>query len=221
MNKLNKTLEIFIIGAISFALLFIWDSEIVYPVKLFVVLIHEINHAIAAVLTGGTVKSIKLSMDLSGYTITKGGNLIAIAAAGYLGSIVTGALLFLSSENKKLRLWLSSILAVIILILSVNLIEGGIQTFFGLLVSLILFLISRILNENINYYFFRVLGVISCFYVIADIKQDLLTTSLRETDTQVLEYLTGIPALLFGFIWFLIAIGVVFFVLKKSYIKKS
>ena len=68
---------------------------------------------------------------------------------------------------------------------------------------------------------FKLLGIISGFYVIADIKQDLLTTSLRETDTQVLEYLTGFPALLFGFIWFAISIGVVVIVFRKSYLKKN
>lgn len=221
MLKSNKKIEIFVIIVVTVLLLSIWDSKIVYPVKLFVVLIHEINHTFAAVLTGASVKNIMLSMNLSGYTITEGGNLIIIASAGYLGSVFIGALLFLSSENKKLRIWLSSILAAVILILSVNLIEGGIQTFFALLVSLILFLIPRFLNENINYYFFRFLGIISCFYVIADIKQDLLTTSLRETDTQVLEYLTGIPSIIFGIVWFLISIGVVIYIIKKSYMKKN
>lgn len=59
------------------------------------------------------------------------------------------------------------------------------------------------------------IGLTSCFYIISDIKQDLLTTTLRETDTQIIEYLTGIPALAIGFFLFLLSILLVGFLIKK------
>jgi hypothetical protein len=77
------------------------------------------------------------------------------------------------------------------------------------------------MSERVNYYFFRILGLVSCLYIIVDIKQDLLTTSLRETDTQILEYLIGIPAFLIGGIWFIISLFVVYLLIKKSYFQKN
>ena len=65
------------------------------------------------------------------------------------------------------------------------------------------------------------IGLTSCFYVVADIKQDLLTTTLRETDTQILEYLTGVPALAIGFFLFLLSILTVGILLKNIYSTKS
>lgn len=63
-----------------------------YPVSLFVTLIHEVCHALAAVLSGGTVVDLRVSRDLSGLTITQGGLVPAIASAGYVGASIIGAL---------------------------------------------------------------------------------------------------------------------------------
>jgi len=219
----NKKTELILIIIISFISLFFWDTEIVYPIKLFIVLIHEINHVMAAILTGGGAKSIILNIDLSGSTITYGGNQIIIAAAGYLGSLLIGAILYLSSFNKKLWKWISKAIAIIITIVSINLIQGGLQIFLSLVIAAIFFFLPIYLSKNINEIFLKLLGLTSCLYVIADIKQDLLTTSLRETDTQILEYLTDIPSLLIGFIWFLISIIIVYGLIRISFrnIKKS
>ena len=49
----------FVLGFAAFfaALWFLWDTSIVYPLKIFVVLLHEISHAIASVATGGVDQS--------------------------------------------------------------------------------------------------------------------------------------------------------------------
>jgi len=37
-----------------------WDTPFVYPIKIFVVFLHELGHALAALLTGGQVVSIQI-----------------------------------------------------------------------------------------------------------------------------------------------------------------
>ena len=125
-------------GVISLVLLslLLWETPFIYPIKLFIVIIHEINHAIMTIITGGSVKSIRFTFDLSGTTITNGGNLILIAAAGYIGSLLIGTLLYLSAINLVLRKWLTIGLAIIIFIIAVILIEGGLQIFLTILIAL-------------------------------------------------------------------------------------
>jgi len=43
--------------------LVLWDTFVVYPFRLFVVLFHEISHGLAAVVTGGSIVSIGLRFD--------------------------------------------------------------------------------------------------------------------------------------------------------------
>lgn len=221
MKKVENKNELSILIGFSFVALLFWDSIIVYPIKFFIVLIHEINHGLMAILTGGSIHSIIITSNLSGITNTIQGNAIFIASAGYLGSLVWGLLLVISANKEKLQLYLCTIISTIIFIVAVNIIEDGFFTFLSIVFSLIFFILPRYVNKKITPYILKFLGIVSCFYVIADIKQDLLTSSIRETDTQILEYLTGLPAILIGLLWFIISIALLFLVLKQSYFSKN
>ena len=88
-----------IAAALSVALWFIPFAWILtYPFQLFVTFIHEGGHALAAVLTGNSVRSLSVSLDTSGLTetLTPQGGLFSqlfISSAGYLGAMAFGALL--------------------------------------------------------------------------------------------------------------------------------
>lgn len=71
-------------------------SLALYPFSLFVTLLHETGHALAATITGGVVDSIQVASDLSGLTTTSGGTEELIAPAGYLGATVAGAAILLT-----------------------------------------------------------------------------------------------------------------------------
>jgi len=60
---------------------------------MFVIAFHEFSHAMAAVLTGGRVKSISLDPHEGGVTHMLGGKSAITLPAGYLGSSLIGALL--------------------------------------------------------------------------------------------------------------------------------
>lgn len=74
-----------VVGALPFG------SYALYPFSLFTTLLHESSHALAAVLTGGSVDSLAISPNLSGVTMISGGSEPAIAPAGYLGAALAGA----------------------------------------------------------------------------------------------------------------------------------
>ena len=74
-----------------------WDTALIKPFRFFVVLVHEVNHAAAALITGGEVLEIRTHWNESGHTLTKGGFFPLISAAGYVGSALWGALLMYTS----------------------------------------------------------------------------------------------------------------------------
>lgn len=72
-----------------------FGSYVLYPFSLFVTLVHESWHAVAAVASGGAVRSLEISSNFSGVTSISGGWRVLIAPAGYLGSTVVGVLLLI------------------------------------------------------------------------------------------------------------------------------
>ena len=61
-------------GLFFTALWLLWGTPVVYPLKIFVVLLHELSHAMAVWATGGTVDSITLDPRQGGATYFTGGN---------------------------------------------------------------------------------------------------------------------------------------------------
>src|SRR5256714_4295277 len=84
-------------AAISIALWFIPFAEILsYPFRIFVTFIHEGGHALAALVTGNSVRSLSVAVNASGETYTSQGGTFSqmlVASAGYLGAMTYGAVL--------------------------------------------------------------------------------------------------------------------------------
>ncbi len=83
--------------AITLVLWFIPFAEyLVYPVRLFATFIHETSHALIAILTGGSVQSLTISMDGSGAVYSAPSGMIGAlltSSAGYLGTTAFGVLM--------------------------------------------------------------------------------------------------------------------------------
>lgn len=201
--------------------LFLWNTPIIFPIKFFVILLHEINHALIAVITGGSVNKIVIDINLSGFTVIKGGNQFLIAISGYVGSLIWGTVLILRKKYTLLNFITFRLLPAIILIMGIKYIESGYYTFFALLSSLLLFLISTIKYDQLKNIILQSVGLISCLYVITDIKDDLITTSLRETDAQIIEYITGVNSVFVGFSVLLISLILVVFVIRIYFKSKT
>ena len=64
-----------------------WEYPILYPLKLLVVFFHESSHALATLLTGGSVQELVINKDQGGHVISQGGNLFIVLSAGYIHTI--------------------------------------------------------------------------------------------------------------------------------------
>jgi len=56
---------------------------------------HELSHGLAATVTFGWMKRIKLNWDGSGYCVTRGGLRIPVLLAGYMGAVIAGMAIYL------------------------------------------------------------------------------------------------------------------------------
>lgn len=106
----SRTLLLVAAGLVA-ALMFVpYGYLAVYPFRLFGTFIHEVGHAVAAVVTGGYVESMIVNLDTSGYVKSGGGIRPIVASAGYLSSVAVGAALLFAGRR---RAWAQKTLVVV------------------------------------------------------------------------------------------------------------
>jgi hypothetical protein len=86
--------------------LVLWQMQglffLAYPFRLFVTMIHELGHGMAAVLTGGSFVRFEVTRRGAGLAWTSGGSRFFIIQAGYLGTALFGAgLLYLTHRVRR------------------------------------------------------------------------------------------------------------------------
>ena len=123
--KQKKQLEYGIVLGFLFLAFFFWNSFFIYPIKLFVILTHEMSHGLAAILTGGQLDSILITSSLGGESRTIEGNKFVITSAGYLGSLLFGVALFIAGHKEKFRKTVSVLLAILLILFAANFLEGN------------------------------------------------------------------------------------------------
>jgi len=193
-----------------------WESPLMFPLKVFVVFIHEISHGLAAVLTGGAIESIRLTANEGGLCVTRGGSRFLTLSAGYLGSLFFGSLLVLAAARSRRDRALVALLGLLLLAVTLLFVRTAFGFAYGLAVSGALILAARKLPESVSDAILKVLGAMSCLYAVWDIASDVLLRDVPESDAQALARLTGIPALLWGLLWIGVAIVVTALTLWKS-----
>lgn len=221
MTKKNqKILHLSAVFGILLISFFAWNTLFLFPIKIFVVLLHEMSHGIVAVFTGGKIISIEVTEYLGGITTTEGGNIILIASSGYLGSVAIGTLLFYSSFDKKLSIWFTTGLAILLVIFTANFLIGTISQITAILAAVILIISPRYFNAIVNQILLQAIGLVSVFYVLIDMKEDLLSGNAYQTDSNLLESLTSIPSSFIAIFWISISTIVIYFLVKKLVMAK-
>ena len=222
--KLSKSqrqqIEFSILAIITMFSFFFWNSYLIYPIKIFVVLSHEISHGLATIFTGGKLQSILLTSTLGGASYTIGGNKFIIASAGYLGSLTFGAALFISGYDSRIRKVVGIILTIILVLFAANFMSGSLGRIISVVFALLFIILPFYTDELINSYFFKIFGLISIFYVVIDIKEDLFSDIYRPSDAQFISEITSLPVMFWSIFWFLISIAVIVYLVRWG-IKKG
>jgi Peptidase M50B-like len=202
------------------ALWFLWNTPVVYPLKVFVVMLHEISHGIAAVATGGAIRNIQIDFNEGGSCLCPGGNAFITLSAGYLGSLAWGAGLLVLALGKprrhKITLMLIGAFLSVVTLLYVRNVFG---VFFGLAAGFALIGAARTLPTAINKGILTVLGLTSCLYAILDIKSDVIDRPDAHSDAYMLAQLTHVHTLVWGGLWIVIALVVSGLLLRRIWRK--
>jgi len=201
---------IFLLGLIIIG----WEYPILYPLKLLVVFFHESSHAIATLLTGGTVKELVINQDQGGYVISQGGNRFIILSAGYIGSLLWGVIIYMASVKSHYDKAIMAVLGISILIITLVLSRSIFSWLFGLLSGGAMLLMARYLAEKYNDFVLRLIGLTSMMYAPLDIYSDTISRSYLQSDAYSLAEYTGGTTLLWGSIWIIISVVVIFYCLK-------
>jgi hypothetical protein len=213
MKAPRRRLVLPLLLGVAFVVLF--DSPFVYPFRLFVVFLHEVSHAIAAVLTGGRVVSIGLGADEGGVCVTRGGWPFVILNAGYLGSLLWGAAFLRLGERPR------NAPAVLGVIGAVTLVAAAlyVRTPFGLAYTvgagLVLLLVAAKLPAGASEVLLAAIGAMSVLYAVADITSDVLRRYAAQSDAAALARLTHVPAVVWGVLWIALSLAVLAALLRR------
>jgi len=190
----------------------------VYPLKIFVVLLHEISHAVVAVATGGTIERIVLDPNQGGVCYCPGGNAFATLSAGYLGSLAWGGLLVSAAQAKRINSrWVTGAAGVLVVALTLAYVRSTFGFGFGIAFGLVLILGALRLSVAINQGVLLTLGLTSCLYAILDIKSDVLDRPELQSDAAMLGDLTGIHTVVWGSLWITLAVLASAWLFHQSY----
>lgn len=220
MEEITKRRVRFLAGfALYFvALWFLWNTPIVYPLKLFVVLLHEISHGIAAVSTGGAIQSIVLSPNEGGLCVCGGGNAFLTLSAGYLGSLFWGAAILTAARGRgRVPQFATMAIGALVIVVTVLYVRNIFGVLFGAVCGGGLIMAGRYLPVNGTASLLTTLGLTSCLYAILDIKSDIIDRPFIESDAHMLAQLTGIPTLAWGLLWVAIALAFSAWFFRWSY----
>ena len=206
-------------GLFFAALWLLWNTPVVFPLKIFVVLLHEASHAIAAVGTGGTLDRITLDPRQGGVTHFTGGNAFVALNAGYLGSLAWGGLLFTAARAKRIRSdWVNGLVGASVILLTVFFVRSAFGIAFGVVFGLAMVVASRQMGHEMNRRLLLTLGLTSALYAILDIKSDVLDRpELTQSDAAVLADMLGVSTLAVGVVWIAIAIAFAVWLMTRAY----
>ncbi len=195
-----------------------WDTVLVYPLKIFVVLLHEVSHAVAAVATGGRVERIVLDPQQGGACYCPGGSAFLTLSAGYLGSMVWGGLLLELARLRRVRAGLVvGGVGTAVATLSLLYVRSLFGLLFGIAFGGALLLSGRYLAGGVNRRILEVLGLTSVLYALWDIKSDVLERPHLPSDAAMLSELTGIPTVAWGVLWIALALLGAAYFLHRGY----
>ena len=214
--------------ALFVVVLILWPIPIINPIKLLVVLFHELSHVFAAYATGGVVFGIAIDPGGAGATLGMRGNEILIVAAGYVGSLFIGYVLYgLSAVWKPIEVW-----AVLFLLCCISPLFGWLNDFTAFFAygTIILMFFCFLLSEGIKKFLLRLIATTCCLYPVIDVMGEYLQEKADGfmikgesvgSDVSQLAALTGIPEIYIAIFWITTGLTMVYVLIRWASHKEA
>ncbi|MEJ6391807.1 M50 family metallopeptidase [Gymnodinialimonas sp. 2305UL16-5] len=202
--------------ALTVAVFLLWSTPIVLPLKLLVVLFHELSHGLVAILTGGEILSLSVNIQQGGLAITRGGSRFLILTAGYLGSLGIGvALLLIALRTKADRMVLGGLGAIILVVL-VLYVRDPVAMGICLATAAAMLAAARYLSQQACDLMLRLIGLSSMIYVPYDIFDDTLRRASLNSDARMLAEEFGGTTMMWGGLWLILSLVAIQWCLRRG-----
>ena len=173
----------------------LWDSVAMKPFRIFVVMVHEVCHAAATLMTGGEVLEIRTQPNESGHTLSKGGFFPLITAAGYVGSAMLGALLIYTGTLPRVQRFILLVIGATTMLMTMAYTPVGEMDFFLGIFGGLIFVSLSIKSSRAAMIGATWLGTLLCLYSLYDFRTDLWMYP-ESTDAGILARGLGLPSIL-------------------------
>lgn len=223
MKLTDGKIQLFHLALLLAGAFIFWNTIFIYPIKLFVVMLHEMSHGLMAVAFGGEIIEIQIDERIGGYCKFRmepsfWGSFMT-ASAGYLGSLFWGSLILLLAVKSERDKYITLVIGIVLVILSYYVLQSG--ELFGTAMTAGLALFMLIAFKYFGAFFhdlwLKFLGITSCAYVILDIKDDLIDRSNVGSDADSIAELIGQSSVSIGIAWMVIAVINLYFILRYIY----
>jgi hypothetical protein len=222
-----------------------YAEYLVYPIRLFVTFIHEASHALVALVTGGAVQSLSIRPDTSGVVYSAPSGMIGgllTSSAGYLGTTAFGVLLLFlirkSISPQKILLFTGAFVGIITLFFGVlapmfNIFSLQVPFYTvlftilsGSLMAFGLVLLAAYSSPRVANFAVAFLAVQCLLNALSDLKTLFFINasfggSEIQNDAANMYAATGLPGLVWVFIWMgisilMISLGLRFYAVAKN-----
>ena len=195
--------------ALSALVIVFFRSAPVFPLRLLVVLFHELSHGAAALLTGGEILSIEVNAREGGLIWTRGGWRFAISSAGYLGSLAIGVVLLLAAVRTRADRLVLALCGAVILGAAVFWVRDWFSLAFCLGAGGAMLACARFAPREVSDLALRVIGLTSMAYVPWDIWSDTIARSTGMSDAAAIAARSFGTEGFWGGLWLVISVAVI------------
>lgn len=184
----------------------LWSTPVLLPLKILVVFLHEVSHAVAVLATGGSVETLSVTAQEGGAVLSRGGNRFLTLSSGYLGSLFIGLGLIWAALHSRADRWVVGGLAGILLVVALLYVREGFALAFCLGTGALLLGAARFLPHGPNDFVLRLIGLTSIIYVPLDIFSDTLARAHLRSDARMLAEEFGGATVVWGAMWLLLSL---------------
>ncbi len=199
-----------------------YSNYLLYPLRLFVTFIHESGHALASIITGGSVASLAISPNGSGVTWTSESRVWGwlVLSGGYLGTTLFGALML---QVGRLSRWRNAgratLYAISVSLLAITLLWGWHSAFTlgaGLVLAALMWVLARYSSPLAANFIASFLAVQCCLNALYDLRMLLYITSnnLGDNDAVFMSRAYGLPPTFWALTWAGMALVILFVALR-------
>lgn len=188
-------------------------SYILYPINLFVTIMHEVWHWIASIITFWWVESIQINSDWSWLATTRWWFRPLVLMWWYIWSAILWSILmynwFKNSKNSSNIMWILWIILILVWIFWYS----TLFSLFILIVYWVIFIfLSYYSSKNFNSQILRFLWTFSLLYIIEDFWV-WPSSDISKFSDSILFWI--IPDFIYMFIWLIIVLLISYYTVKK------